>query len=352
LDYASNSEYLIWLAKYIGITSLLMVIVVSCLILLLRMRLVRRERRDKQVHQIWQPVLVSCLDGSPEKVPELSEKDIKTFLVLWNYFHETLREAGKDNLNVVARKLQLDSWSMNALHNGSIRERLLAIQTIGWLHEDKVWDDLIEIMQHGDPVTSLCAAKAILRINPKKGIGIFIPLAATKAHWSYSTVGKLLKETGAEIVSDPLIDTASKLEGVELVRLLRFLKTASEEKASPLISKLLRESDDVNVLAACLRAVEDPDDLPTIREHLKHKDWKVRTQAAICLGHIGTEADVSRLIHAAGDQEWWVRYRAAIALAELPSMTIKRLKQIAADHQNPFGNDVITKVWQEKEAYQ
>ncbi len=95
----------------------------------------------------------------------------------------------------------------------------------------------------------------------------------------------------------------------------------------------------------------DPADLDFVRELLKHRDWRIRTQAAICLGQIGTEDDVVCLAHAAGDQDWWVRYRAAMALANIPTVSFERLKSIADNHYNLFGTDIITKVLQEREAY-
>lgn len=351
MDFALNSEYLILAAKWIGGFSFLLIFVITILIIALRIRLVSREKRAGRLHDVWQPVFVSCLDDQVMDFPELVPRDTTTFLVLWNYFHETLREAGKDNLNIIARSLQLDLWAVRALETGTIRERLLAIQTLGWLQENSKNDRLVEIMQTADPITSLCAAKALLRIDPESTINLFVQLIASKTDWSYSTVGKLLKEVGAAIVTEPLLKEIEGKEGRELVRLLRFIDIAFKERSSPTISRLLKTSKDVDVLAHCLRAVVDPGDLSLVRELLKHRDWRIRTQAAICLGQIGTEQDVTPLSHAAGDQDWWVRYRAAMALANIPTVTSERLKSIADNHYNLFGTDIIMKVLQEREAY-
>ena len=79
------------------------------------------------------------------------------------------------------------------------------------------------------------------------------------------------------------------------------------------------------------------------------KIGKFETQAARCLGRIGTKEDERRLAHAAGDQQWWVRYRAAQALANLPSTTADRLREISASHYNPYASDVIDKVIGERQ---
>lgn len=341
---------MIWTAKWLGIASFCLAAILSIQIIALRVRLVLRERRAERVHMIWEPIFISCLDDTFTVLPELEERDIPTFLVLWNYFHETLRDAGKDNLNSIAKRLELDAWSTDALDKGTIRTRLLAIQTLGWLRESGSWDKFVEIMNEADPVTSLCAARALLRIDPTKAIHIFIRLAAVKTDWSFAMVGKQLKECGSDLVSEPLIDTMEKLQGEELVRLLRFVDLAYADRSAPLISFLLMTSDDVDVLVNCLNAVVNPEDLPVVRGLLKHDDWKVRMKAAVCLGNMGTEADIPRLTHAAGDQDWWVRNRAAAALAELPSMTPQRLQDIANNHHNFYATESITKTRQEMEA--
>ncbi|MEZ5308480.1 MAG: HEAT repeat domain-containing protein [Pyrinomonadaceae bacterium] len=309
------------------------------------------RRRVTRLHEKWQPILVDCLDQAPENLPAISKKDIADFLLLWNYFHETLREAGKDNLNATAIQLGLDEWSLRAVSGRNIRNRLTAIQTIGWLHDTRGWEALANIMKTADPVTALCAAKSLLRIDSEKILPSFLELVAEKSDWSYSTVGKLLKEAGADHITEPLLKEIGKRSGKELVRLLRFVDIAFADRSAPIISRLIRKEKNVEVLLSCLRAVSLPDDLKTVRKLLKHEDWRVRTQAAIALGRFGTQEDIDRLAHAAGDQSWWVRFRSAQALASLPGMTNAMLRDLAENHNNIFASEVLTKVREEMEAY-
>lgn len=342
---------MVWLAKLISVVSFVSVAIISILIMIFRFRLVIEQKRMASLNAVWQPILVDCLDTVPTEFPPLDARDIKSFLVLWNYFQETLRDAGKENLNAIARRLLLHEWSEHSLSRGSIRERLLAIQTLGWLKAENCWEQLEEIMRTADPVTSLCAAKALVRIDAIRGVDVFMPMVATTPDWSYSTVGKLMRETGAEIITGPLIEAIDHHEGPELVRLLRFIRIAYEEKSAPVLTRLLVESEDLEVLLSCLRATDDPKDLPKIRVLLKSEDWRLRTQAAICLGRLGTGEDIASLVHSSGDQEWWVRLRSASALASLPEVTNKTLKSIADSHDNPFASDVINMIRMEQEAF-
>jgi HEAT repeat protein len=54
-----------------------------------------------------------------------------------------------------------------------------------------------------------------------------------------------------------------------------------------------------------------------LREMMKDDDWRVRAQAARGLGALGATAAIADLSNALLDRAWWVRFRAALALAQL-----------------------------------
>ena len=66
-------------------------------------------------------------------------------------------------------------------------------------------------------------------------------------------------------------------------------------------------------------------------------------------GRIGEDEDEALLVPLLGDQEWWVRYRAAQALAHLPTMQAPRLRSIQASQTNPFARDILSHVMAEIE---
>ena len=352
MDFGSTSEILVFTAKWVGIASLMLVFLLSCSLFVLRRYFTKEDQRAEAVREVWQEVFTSCFDGEPIDIPKVEQEDMVTIIVLWNYFHEIFKDAAKERLNEVAKTIGADEWSLKALKQGTIRQRLLAIQTLGWMKDDRAWFEILEIMHDDEPVTALCAAKALLRINPPFGIEYFMPLVAERTDFNVATVGKLLREAGAEVVTEPMIEEIGMREGDELCRILRFVRLAYEERSAPVLKDILVRSEDVSEIVTCLRAFDSAEHLEIVREHLKHEDWRVRTQAAICLGRLGTEEDIARLIHASGDQHWWVRFRAARALAQLPSVTNRMLKKFADEHQNFFGSDIINKVRVEREVYQ
>jgi HEAT repeat protein len=60
-----------------------------------------------------------------------------------------------------------------------------------------------------------------------------------------------------------------------------------------------------------------PDSESVLRHMLKDDDWRVRAQAARGLGALGAAAAIPELSEALLDRAWWVRFRAALALAQL-----------------------------------
>jgi HEAT repeat protein len=195
----------------------------------------------------------------------------------------------------------------------------------------------------------LSAAKALIRIDGEKAVPKLIPLIAAREDWSTETVAAILREAGADLISEPLSRTILQSPKNQTARLIRFLEIAHAEFAIPTIKRVLKNSDDMEVITACLRIFQDADDLNTVRKLLKDVRWQVRLQAAVCLGRIGTEEDEDLLIQVTNDPEWWTRYRAAQALANLPSVDLERLNKIAEKHPNESARSIIRQVIAEKQ---
>jgi HEAT repeat protein len=72
--------------------------------------------------------------------------------------------------------------------------------------------------------------------------------------------------------------------------------------------------------------------------------------AAKALGRIGDASDVDRLVGLLGDREWWVRYRAAQAIVELPSLGRAQLDALQAALTDRFAADILAQVMAEARA--
>jgi HEAT repeat protein len=92
----------------------------------------------------------------------------------------------------------------------------------------------------------------------------------------------------------------------------------------------------------------DENDLKLVRQYLAHPRWHVRAHAATCLGRIGTKEDEAKLAALLADSEWWVRYRAAQAIMDLPFSSLERIRQLKEYRNDRYARDILEQVIVEK----
>jgi HEAT repeat protein len=345
-------------AIFLFALALLLLVVV----LLMRGALLLRERRRKKFLAVWQPILVNAVDIATSDLPRLARRDLSEFLLLWNHLQESLLDESKDHLNQIGRALGIQHAALRLLRRGNLRERLLAIVTLGQLCEPAAWDQLLTIAQREGVLLSVAAARALVMIDPTKAVPELIPLLMRRADWPASRVANMLQIAGADEISDQIANAALKSALEERAqtgnvhgkpgandpaRLVRYLELAYNVAALPAARTIAELSRDPEVLAACLRLLNSAEDLPVVRECLSHENFGVRVQAAAALGRLGEDHDEDRLVPLLSDREWWVRYRAAQALSRLPHMRELRLKTIQAAQSDPFARDILTQVMAE-----
>ena len=238
----------------------------------------------------------------------------------------------RENLKELARRTGTDRFAKELLHARLLRRRLLAIVTLGHLQERSIWNELAAALQADNAFVLLVAAKALLHIDAKAAVPLIIPVISQRKDWSRS---KSWRSSNRQVRTSPL-RPSRRLRALparkSASRLIRHLAATQSQHALPPLRDMLQKgtpSDDL--LAACLflfGECSDPRDIVTIRTHLSHPTWYVRLQAASALGKVGIEEDEARLIALLDDEHWWVRYRAAEALSNLPWMTTGRLTRV------------------------
>jgi HEAT repeat protein len=345
-------------ATFLFALTLLLLVVV----LLMRGALLLRERRRKKFLAVWQPILVNAVDIATSDLPRLARRDLVEFLFLWNHLQESLLDESKDHLNQIGKALSVQHAALRLLRRGNLRERLLAIVTLGQLRERAAWDQLLTIAQREGALLSVPAARALVMIDPTKAVPELIPLLMTRADWPPSRVANILQIAGADVISDKIANAAlnyaleeseqhansyGKRATSDPAQLVRYLELAYNVAAVPAVRTIAELSHDPEVLAACLRLFKSAEDLPVVRECLSHEDSCVRVQAAVALGRLGEDDDERRLVPLLSDREWWVRYRAAQALSRLPHMREPKLKTIQAAQSDPFARDILAQVMAE-----
>ncbi|MDR4478588.1 MAG: HEAT repeat domain-containing protein [Nitrospira sp.] len=317
-------------------------------ILLLRFIRLAKERRRRNVTEIWRPLLAQCVVEVPETLPALKSRDHLVFLYLWNHCYESVRGDARTLLNELARRTKTDQFATELLRSGRLRRQLLAIVTLGHLQERSVWNELEGTLQADNAFLSLVAAKALLNIDAQAAVPLLIPVISRRKDWSPLKVVAMFEAVGADLAAETIAKAACQAAPEIGARLIRHLAATQSQHGLPPLRALLRESSPSDdVLAACLflfGECSDPRDMATVRAHISHPTWYVRLQAASALGKMGVEEDEALLIGLLDDEHWWVRYRAAEALSNLPWMTADKMTRLcgalstieAHEHMLPF----------------
>lgn len=348
MGFAINSEWALWLAWRCGVATLVLTGLLMLQIVGLRVWQAIQQRRSARFRAEWEPVLMQSLEALPAAVPPIRRSDRLAFLALWNYLHDSLRDEAKEQLNQVARLAGADVFARRMIRRGSLRKRLLGMTTVGQLRDDTAWDALLAATSDPDPLVSLIAAKALLRIDAPRAAGPVIQQIAARADWSLAACAGLLKEASADVISAPLINAALQARPTPAARLIRLFVTAHASLAVLAARQLLAETRETEVLTGCLRLLNDQEDLAGIRRCLKDARGPVRVQAAAALGRLGTAEDETYLLDALWDAEWWVRYRAAQALVSLPGISPAKLKQLPTTRISDFGRDILNQALAER----
>jgi hypothetical protein len=354
LDFVTGSDPLLAAAVLIGGGALLLSLALLVAILLLRLRLLLRLAHARRFAERWHPVFAACAVEVPEAAPRLAPEDGALFLQLWLRAQESLRGSAQQRLNALATQVGADRLAVQFLSSGNPGREILALVAVGHLRLAGVWPLAEALAADAPPVVSLAAAQALLRVDSVRALGRVLALAAAREDWPVSRVAAMLREcdvndTGPALAAAIGAELRAAPRGAGLARLLRLLGATAAEAARPAVIEVLAHCDRPEVVAAALDTLWNPEDAGHAHARLKHADWYVRLAAVKVLGRIGVSSDRGTLLGILSDPSWWVRYRAAQALARLPGMNRDALARLRAAAQDRYAADMLGQVLSEME---
>ncbi|HZZ65626.1 MAG TPA: HEAT repeat domain-containing protein, partial [Candidatus Baltobacteraceae bacterium] len=98
-----------------------------------------------------------------------------------------------------------------------------------------------------------------------------------------------------------------------------------------------------------LAAIGTQDDASLAAKLASNADWRVRVQVANALGALNDASQIPVLTGLIDDTHWWVRYRAAQALAKVSKEDETRLRTILKHITDKYGRDILTQIIAEQE---
>ena len=349
---SADSEFVIQVAWWAGQSAAACSVLLLVCVFLLHIRQRALDRHRRAVVVKWRPILTETIlrdwDDSI-RLPRLRSDDMEAFLHEWNVFHDSVTGEAEDHLNALARKLRIDRVARRMLRSRHVYTKLLAIATLGHMRDPSCWDRVEPELDADNLPLSLVAARALVQIDAARAVPLIIPRIVERDDWPPGRLGSLLREAGPDAVVDSLRGAIESGMPEDIGKLVIFLDSIPGPDADAIISHLLQTSDDGRVIAACLNMVINPGDLPSLRKLTFHDYWHIRMLSAKALGRIGEKKDTKHLMRLLSDSQWWVRYRAAQALASLPWVDRQALERIQEQQTDRFAADILDQVIAENE---
>lgn len=328
-------------AFWLGVAVVAVTVVLLLVILAMRQVVTRRERRHRDAVLLWSQVL----EGTRPRLARLARGDVSGFVVAW-VARANARPADLPRLRQYAVALGLERHLLHVLERGGFHEHIAAVTALGLLGRRQSFDAVAPFLENPSPIVSLCAARALMQLDPTRAVSMFVPQIIRRGDWARGRVAAILSEADVGTVSRELSAATLRANADVAPRLVRFLASVSPDEASPIIRRILTARPDDHLVSTCLQVMTRSSDLDLVRPLVMHERWHVRLHAAAALGRLGGPEDEALLIRMLSDGQWWVRYRAAQALSHL--LADRGLEQLAGLQIDRYARDILEHVIAEK----
>ncbi len=231
------------------------------------------------------------------------------------------------------------------------KNKLFAIVTLGHMRAAIIWNDLIQIMNKSRTTISLVSAQALIQIDAARALKQISPLLGERSDWHWAGIAHIFRQSDRDTICPIIEQLINTTPEPRLPGLIRLIDTLDCDTSSKIIGDILNQSKDERVISTCLHIVNDPYAVQQIRHQLKSQRSHVRMHAATALGRLGLKEDIPRLVECLQDSEWWVRYRAAQALAAMPFVSIEMLEDIHHSQQDRYARGILQQVISERQYY-
>ena len=299
----------------------------------------------------WRGVFAAAMlsedDASSIALPRFGQKQRGDLLEEWNRARGAVDGISAENLIFLGERLALPAISRHMLGSRRLKSQILAIQTLGNLRDLPSREAIKELVTHDYTALSITAAIALVQICPDQAVHVLIPMIEKRSDWPRNRVAIFLHMAGSERISEPMYRAIRSADNKGKTLLLKFAYQVETNVLDALVEDLIRESNDAGVLNAALKLVSGHSDVPRIAALIRHKTWFVRVQAARVLGRVGQPEHLALLESMLHDREWWVRYRAAQAIASLPFLGPNKLRQLQDRQRDPFAADILQQAYAE-----
>lgn len=347
MDFVTGFDFLPGdpLLRAAVLSGLLIAALTACLlvaILAVRLHAATRTAREAALQRRWLPRLLAAQADAATALPTLRRGERRAVLVLWIHLCELVRGRARDRFRALALRLGLDAVARRLFSQSALRDRLIGIAALGRLGCNDCWGELAETVRQPDPVLSFVAVRALLQIDPRRAAPLLMTEMTRRSDWPMRSIVAAVTEVDPSLLAADLATALRMARHDQLPRLLAVAEMASGDDVAALLLPLLDEKQPPEILIGALKATRDGRAGEMVRALVGHEDWRVRVQVAAALGRFGRVEDVDRLVGLLSDRQWWVRYRAAHALADMAALPTERLRALCAGLADAYAKEILT----------
>ncbi|WP_338504009.1 HEAT repeat domain-containing protein [Sphingomonas kaistensis] len=296
-----------------------------------RLVAVRRARTMKHFRAQWLPQLLGnspdletgSLPDHPALLSELTAELIAM-----------VRGDERAAFVAMATRLGVARTLHRSLRRGSVRQRILAAETLAYFADGHSTDALDLALDDTNADVRLTAALALACSDRAPAIAELVDRlrlgTAEQSMLVVSLVAEVARDRPEEVrqlLFDPTTISPIKAAAIDA------LSGSGDYTLVPVITDLaLSTADEAPELPRYLRALGQlghPAARPAVLRNLASKVWFVRAAAAEAAGRVGLVDAVETLLGLLDDPDWWVRYRAGEALARLGATGQGMLKEMS-----------------------
>jgi HEAT repeat protein len=286
---------------------------------------------------------------TPEHLPILDQRFVLDFINEWNTLYEKLGGASHDNLIELAKKTKINQAAATMLTAPNIKSQLIGIITLGNMRSEGAWPFLVNMAKNSETTLSMAAYRALSQIDVNKALVDLLPQLISRTDWPPSMVAKILKDVKNPKVCRLLEDVSYKAKDNELPNIIRYINVLKCPNSTKLFRQILDRHVDDQMISLCLHELNDPSAIDLVYRYIDYPRWHVRVNVAHALGKIGGKEDVEHLIKLLSDRQWWVRYRAAEALVNLPFINSDEIRNIKNTLEDEKARQIMEQAMAEKE---
>ncbi len=326
---------------WLFVVSLLAVLVFTFSILILHRRNNRRLQDEKHWKDAW---LLQLLDPTHHgELQRIERHQILAFAELWSRVHGSVRGEFREGLLEASRKAGTVDHCLRMLRRGSIREKLRATELLGDHLSLEAVPLLLPLARGRDPFLSLAATHALLQIDPRHHFPSHLHDLLAREDWPIARIHDVLSEIDPELLAAHLPGHLLRWSPAPPPRALRTLDLLPEDSRSQLIQAVFQRAEGLapETEAALLREIRTTEHLDLVRRGLKSPHWPVVVAALNTIAKLGTREDLPQLTELLSHAEWWVRYRAALAMVRLPGFKPIELELLAMRHPDRYGREML-----------